>query len=92
MLIYSVIDKSTSFICKKIEIQENLQVCFVFSEEVFSSNKALWFSPDGKKLAYGRFDDTDVPIMVIPIYGEPGKISSQYPRANFIKYPKVSIK
>lgn len=57
---------------------------------MLSSNKALWFSPDGKKLAYGRFNDSDVTIMVIPVYGEPGKLHSQYPRANLIKYPKVS--
>ncbi|KAG5896521.1 hypothetical protein JTB14_020494 [Gonioctena quinquepunctata] len=61
---------------------------WVNEEEVFSSNKALWFSPDGKKLAYGRFNDTNVPLMIIPVYGEPGKLSYQYPRANVIKYPK----
>ncbi|CAH1108966.1 unnamed protein product [Psylliodes chrysocephalus] len=61
---------------------------WVNEEEVLSSNKALWFSPDGKKVAYGRYNDTDVPIMVLPIYGEPGKLAYQYPRANVIKYPK----
>ncbi|KAJ8968573.1 hypothetical protein NQ314_002238 [Rhamnusium bicolor] len=61
-----------------------------YMKEVFSSNKALWFSPDGKKLAYGRFDDTQTPVMIIPVYGEPGSLTFQYPRANFIKYPKVN--
>nr|XP_023020386.1 venom dipeptidyl peptidase 4 [Leptinotarsa decemlineata] len=65
---------------------------WVNEEEVFSSNKALWFSPDGRKLAYGRFNDTEVPLMIIPVYGEPGKLSSQYPRANVIKYPKCGAK
>nr|CAI5837059.1 unnamed protein product [Callosobruchus analis] len=62
---------------------------WVNEEEVFSANKAMWFSPDGKKLAFARFDDTNVPVMVIPVYGEPGKLSSQYPRGNLVKYPKA---
>lgn len=62
---------------------------WVYEEEVFSSNKALWFSPDGTKLAFGRFNDTQVPVMVIPVYGEPGSLLFQYPRANLIKYPKA---
>ncbi|KAJ8960910.1 hypothetical protein NQ318_020209 [Aromia moschata] len=57
--------------------------------EVFGSNRALWFSPDGKKLAYGRFNDTLTPLMVIPVYGVPGTLEYQYPRANLIKYPKA---
>ncbi|KAJ8970898.1 hypothetical protein NQ317_009050, partial [Molorchus minor] len=65
---------------------------WVYEEEVFSSNKALWFSPDGKRLAFGRFNDTLVPVMVIPIYGEPGSLAFQYPRANLIKIPKESMK
>ncbi|XP_057672414.1 venom dipeptidyl peptidase 4 isoform X1 [Diorhabda carinulata] len=61
---------------------------WVNEEEVLSSNTALWFSPDGKKLAYARYNDTEVPLMVIPVYGEPGSLIFQYPRANVIKYPK----
>lgn len=67
--------------------------CFLrfsfFSEEVFSSNKAVWFSPDGKKLAYAKFNDTLTPVMTIPIYGQPGSLEFQYPRAVQIRYPKV---
>ncbi|CAH0557866.1 unnamed protein product [Brassicogethes aeneus] len=62
---------------------------WVYEEEVFSSNTALWFSPDGKKLAYGRFNDTKTPLMVLPIYGDPGNPIFQYPRANVIRYPKA---
>ncbi|KAJ3655173.1 hypothetical protein Zmor_014310 [Zophobas morio] len=65
---------------------------WVYEEEVFSSNKALWFSPDGTKLAYARFDDTQVPLMVLPIYGEPGSMIFQYPKANVIKYPKAGTR
>lgn len=62
---------------------------WVYEEEVFSSNTALWFSPNGQRLAYGRFDDTNTPNMFLPIYGEPGNLAFQYPRAQLIKYPKA---
>lgn len=62
---------------------------WVYEEEIFSSNKALWFSEDGTKIAYARFDDTNVEAMVVPVYGHPGNLYFQYPRANLVKYPKA---
>lgn len=64
--------------------------CFCFVEEIISDTNAVWFSPDGKKLAYASFNDTDVNVMSIPYYGEPGNLDSQYPRAMNLRYPKVS--
>lgn len=61
------------------------------SEEVFGSNKALWFSPSGNKLAFGYFDDSQTPIITIPFYGYPGSMSFQYTTAISIHYPKVSV-
>lgn len=63
---------------------------WVYEEEVFSSKTALWFSPDGKKLAYIRFDDTKVPIITIPVYGVPGALEFQYPKSIGFNYPKVN--
>lgn len=60
-------------------------------EEVLSSNKAMWFSPNGKKLAFAYFDDSSTPIMNIPFYGYPGSLSFQYTSAIPIHYPKVKI-
>ena len=60
-----------------------------FAEEVFGSNKAFWFSSDGKKLVYAKFDDAAVPVMTIPFYGVPGSLESQYTKAIQIRYPKV---
>ncbi|KAJ8679458.1 hypothetical protein QAD02_015245, partial [Eretmocerus hayati] len=60
---------------------------WVYEEEIFSSNKALWFSPDGSKLAFGHFDDTYVSVMTIPFYGFPSNIF-QYPHAISLHYPK----
>ncbi|KAK4880204.1 hypothetical protein RN001_008350 [Aquatica leii] len=61
---------------------------WVYEEEVLSTNQALWFSPDGKKLAYGKFTDTKVKIMTLPVYGEPGSLEFQYTRAVQVRYPK----
>ncbi|KAF5298439.1 hypothetical protein FQR65_LT01218 [Abscondita terminalis] len=61
---------------------------WVYEEEVLSTNQALWFSPDGKKLAYGKFVDTKVKIMTLPVYGEPGSLEFQYTKAVQVRYPK----
>ncbi|XP_011864447.1 PREDICTED: venom dipeptidyl peptidase 4 [Vollenhovia emeryi] len=65
---------------------------WVYEEEVFSSNKALWFSPSGTKLVFGYFDDSSTPIMTIPFYGYPGSLTFQYTSAIPIHYPKVSTR
>lgn len=61
---------------------------WVYEEEVFASNSAIWFSPDGNKVAYVRFDDTPVHPMSIPFYGTPGSLDFQYTRQFGILYPK----
>ncbi|CAK9800503.1 Venom dipeptidyl peptidase 4 [Anthophora quadrimaculata] len=61
---------------------------WVYEEEVFGSNKALWFSPSGSKLAFGYFDDSHTPVITIPFYGYPGSLTFQYTSAISIHYPK----
>lgn len=61
---------------------------WVYEEEVLSSKKALWFSPDGALLAYATYNDTRVPVMTLPYYGRPGDLTFQYTRAVNIRYPK----
>ena len=69
---------------------------WVFEEEVFASNVALWWSPDASKLAYLKTNDTAVPTFPILYFlgdGEggdepsPGKVN-QYPHLTEMKYPK----
>lgn len=59
-------------------------------EEVFGSNAAMFFSPDGTKLAYVTFDDTNTRKFDFPIYGIPGDIQDQYPTTVTLAYPKVN--
>ena len=63
---------------------------WVYEEEIFSSNKALWFSPNGSRLAFGYFDDSHTPIMNIPYYGFSGP-QFQYPSAIPVHYPKSGV-
>ena len=54
-----------------------------------SDTKALYFSPDGDKLAWIEFNDTDVDVMTITHYGQPGNLQFQYPIQTPLKYPKA---
>ncbi len=46
---------------------------------------ALWFSPDGYKLAIASFDDTEVEEFTYVLYGD----GDQYETEERLRYPKV---
>lgn len=52
-------------------------------EEEFAFTKAFDWSPDGKYIAYYRFDESAVPEYSMPVYG------GLYPKNNNFKYPKA---
>jgi dipeptidyl-peptidase-4 len=56
-------------------------------EEEFAFVKAFEWSPDGKFLAFIKFDETDVPEFSMDIYGTYGK--NLYPDQEVFKYPKA---
>ena len=60
----------------------------MYEEEVLSDTKAIYFSPDGDKLAWIEFNDTDVDVMTITHYGQPGNLQFQYPIQTPLRYPK----
>ncbi|XP_041856770.1 dipeptidyl peptidase 4 [Melanotaenia boesemani] len=57
---------------------------WVYEEEVFASNGAIWWSSTGKFLAYAEFNDTDVHKVEFTWYG-----SEQYPQTVSVPYPKA---
>lgn len=57
------------------------------AEEILGSNSALWFSPDGGKLAYASLNDSLVETVAIPLYVSHHQ---QYPTMRNLRYPKVS--
>ncbi|KAF5289051.1 hypothetical protein FQA39_LY03930 [Lamprigera yunnana] len=62
---------------------------WVYEEEVFSSSSALWFSPDGKSLAFGYFDDYYVSDYHYILYDANTNGTNQYPSVVSLKYPKA---
>uniref|UniRef100_A0A348G603 Venom dipeptidyl peptidase 4 n=1 Tax=Odontomachus monticola TaxID=613454 RepID=A0A348G603_ODOMO len=62
---------------------------WVYEEEVFASPTAMWYSPDGRYLAFATFNDTRVMDMEYSHYGAPGSLRNQYPTQVKLKYPKV---
>ncbi|KAF5354550.1 hypothetical protein D9758_011204 [Tetrapyrgos nigripes] len=63
---------------------------WVYEEEVFSADYALWWSPDSQKLAFLRFDETDVDEFSFPIYNptEDNYAVVPYTSEVTMKYPK----
>ncbi|VVC29748.1 Hypothetical protein CINCED_3A012805 [Cinara cedri] len=64
---------------------------WVYEEEIFSSNSAMWFSQKGSWIAYATFNDTLVPTMQLPYYGFPITMKYQYTSIISIHYPKVGV-
>uniref|UniRef100_A0A8C2F132 Dipeptidyl-peptidase 4 n=1 Tax=Cyprinus carpio TaxID=7962 RepID=A0A8C2F132_CYPCA len=60
---------------------------WVYEEEMFSTNFALWWSPNGRFVAYARFNDSGVHNIEYTWYGE-----GQYPETVLVPYPKVKGK
>ncbi|XP_043381204.1 prolyl endopeptidase FAP isoform X7 [Chelonia mydas] len=59
---------------------------WVYEEEMLAVKYALWWSPNGKFIAYVEFNDTDIPVIEYSYYGE-----DQYPRKITIPYPKFFV-
>jgi len=55
-------------------------------EEEFAFDKAFFWSPTGKSIAYYKFNESEVKEFNMPIYG------SLYPKDNPFKYPKAGEK
>jgi dipeptidyl aminopeptidase len=63
---------------------------WVYEEEVFASNYALWWSPDSRKVAFLRFDETAVDEFTFPIYNPTDDSNAVIPYTHDVvmKYPK----
>lgn len=62
---------------------------WVYEEEVFASDTAMWWSPNGDYLAYLRTNDSSVHQFPIPYFVQKSPPSNHpYPQLTNIKYPK----
>ncbi len=64
----------------------------MYEEEVLSDTRALWFSPDGDRLAWVQFNDSDVDVMPLQIYGQPGRLEFQYPIPTPLRCVRINEK
>ena len=86
-------EQQVTFDGKKNEIINGIPD-WVYEEE-FSYNKAFDWSPDSKMLAFVKFNETDVPEFIMPIYKglSPENIENAlYPGKTTFKYPKAGEK
>jgi dipeptidyl-peptidase-4 len=96
LYIYSFSDKKeTPITTDGTDVIKNGYASWVYYEEIFgrpSKYRAFWWSPDSKKLAFFRFDDSGVPMF--PIYDCTGQHGftrkTRYPKAGD-KNPEVNI-
>ncbi|KAL7991683.1 hypothetical protein Chor_015939, partial [Crotalus horridus] len=58
-----------------------------YGEEMLATKYALWWSPNGKNIAYIEFNDTEIPAIEYSYYGK-----NQYPRKITLPYPKAGAK
>ena len=63
---------------------------WVYEEEVFTSDFALWWSPDSSKITFLVLDETQVNEYTFPIYNptfDPNEVVP-YPTQQTMRYPK----
>lgn len=60
---------------------------WLYEEEIFHNDDAMWWSPDGRYLAFVTFDNRHVKRMFIDYY--PGATEELYPQKKTVPYPKV---
>lgn len=65
---------------------------WVYEEEIFGDRFTLWYSPDGKYIAFLSFNETGVETFRVPYYMDNQKIAPSYPRELELRYPKVGTK
>lgn len=78
--------KETRYTTDGTDVIMNGRASWVYYEEILGRSTnyaALWWSPDSKRLAFYRFDDSRVPVF--PIYNSMGQhgtlINTRYPKA-----------
>lgn len=59
---------------------------WVYEEEVYEGDTTLWWTPDGDKIGFLKFNDTLVPKFTIPYFVQDGY--DDYPKLLELKYPK----
>ncbi|KAM3510117.1 hypothetical protein MY11210_006034 [Beauveria gryllotalpidicola] len=62
---------------------------WVYQEDVLEAAEALWYSPDGKFIAYLSLNDTGVGTYTIPYFMNGKEFAPAYPKELKVRYPKA---
>ncbi|XP_049831370.1 venom dipeptidyl peptidase 4-like isoform X1 [Schistocerca gregaria] len=62
---------------------------FSYYGSIFTNEKALWISPDGKKIAFATFNDTYVANLTIPVFTHSSYRSNKYSQNFTVRYSKT---
>ncbi len=73
---------------------------WIYEEEILGGESAVWFSPDGGKLLYASFDDSQVGEISLNEYAMGVDFlalnrdveAPKYPNTNTLRYPKVATR
>ena len=61
------------------------------TEDILKRSNAIWLSPDGNKLVYATFNDTEVQQVRWKVYGDTSEgYLDPYPKERTMYYPKVT--
>lgn len=62
---------------------------WIYGEKILRTDHAVWFSPDGSRLAYVSFDDSKVASIAYPKYGSYDDPNNVFPEVTSLRYPKA---
>lgn len=62
---------------------------WLYDEKILRTDHAVWFSPEGSKLAFASFNDTMIRHVVYPKYGSYDDPNNIYPEVTRIRYPQA---
>ncbi|XP_022257449.1 dipeptidyl aminopeptidase-like protein 6, partial [Limulus polyphemus] len=61
---------------------------WVYEEEILGKTNPIWWSEDGTRLCFASFDDSGVPEVQYPWYGDYMDENNIYPSLMNVRYPK----
>ncbi|RWS30079.1 Inactive dipeptidyl peptidase 10-like protein [Leptotrombidium deliense] len=61
---------------------------WLYEEEILSASNAIWWSPNGTRICFASFNDSQVDLMSLTVYGRYEDPTNLYPSIEQIHYPK----
>ncbi|XP_074594854.1 inactive dipeptidyl peptidase 10-like isoform X2 [Brevipalpus obovatus] len=62
---------------------------WLYGEKIIKTDHAIWWSPDGNRLAFATFNDTSVDTITYPVYGSFNDITNMFTEMVNLKFPRA---